>query len=214
MELESVRLHETWMRADAPRTTHGPGIESWGREHVGYAVGPEGTAATCVVRIVAAFDGTDVDLEPPQRGIAGATLDAGESVELEVDGAFRLLANEPILVAQTLGATPLWWIVAPVDRHRSDYTIHLPDGALDEARDEHALVIVRPRETWTSIDGRASRMRRVARVGPWEIGVTRALAGAHRVIGERAFALIAIGRAGMRTYASAWHDEVVAALVL
>ncbi|UJR84955.1 IgGFc-binding protein [Sandaracinus amylolyticus] len=186
MELEAVR-HDAIT-----------GIESWGREHVGYAVGLEGTAAPGLVRIVAAFDGTDVDLEPPQRGIAGATLDAGESVELEVEGAFRLVANEPILVVQTLGATEISWVVAPVDRHRRDYTIHLPEGALDA----HALVIVRPRATWTVIDEDASGLVRAARVGEWEICVARVRAGTHRAIGERAFALIAVGRAGIAPYAT------------
>ncbi|AKF11538.1 IgGFc-binding protein [Sandaracinus amylolyticus] len=175
------------------------GIEGWGREHVGYAVGLEGAAAAGSVRIVAAFDGTDVDLEPAQRGIAGVVLDAGESVELEVEGAFRLVASEPILVVQTLGGTSISWVVAPVDRHRSEHAIDLPYGALDE----HALVIVRPRETWTCIDGRVSGLARVARVGDWECCVTRVRAGAHRVIGERAFALVAIGREGIAPYASA-----------
>ena len=140
------------------------------------------------------------------------TLDAGEWIEREVDGAFRVVGSKPVMVAQYLWGQgppaeggrgdPSMWIVPPVEQYRSDYGLSLPADYLPEANGAHYLVIARPRGSWVAIDGVGIPGTLGGTVGDWDVGVIPAEAGVHQVLGAQPFSLVTIGMADYTSYAT------------
>jgi len=92
-------------------------------------------SAKNVVRIVAASDGTEIAVEPPQWLPSGASadferalLDANQFVEFIASSPFRINASNPIMVAQMRSGSSDW--IKFGDNAISSYALELPSMAL------------------------------------------------------------------------------------
>jgi hypothetical protein len=197
-----------------------PPIDTWGREHLSATVSGEGPGGENLIRVVAAMDGTEVTIEPPQSGTGTVSLDAGEWVELTVTGVFRVAGSQPVLVAQYLTGEgevpggspskrpyrdfqrggPSMWIVPPVEQYRSDYPLGLPtySGKVDGLQ---FFIVTRATGTLLAIDEIAVAPGEV--IGEFEIGVIAANPGMRRFRGDAPFGLVGIGVAAGASYATA-----------
>jgi hypothetical protein len=187
-------------------------VDTWGRDHVSMSVGAAGAGGPNLVRIVAAYDGTEIAITPPQGGTSALSLDAGEFAELTVDGIFRIVGTKPIQVAQYLfgqgvGSSaafrgdPSMWIVPPIEQLRREYAVNIPGSYNTETHGQNYLLVVRPRDTWTAID-QVGGPPFDAEVGEWEAGVVRIAPSVHTVLGEREIGVIAIGLSDYTSYAT------------
>lgn len=164
------------------------------------------------LRIIAAHDGTEVDVVPPQRGIADdLVLDAGEWVEIELDVAISIRGSRPIEVAQYLlgqavvipvlpRGDPALTMLVPDDQLRADYVFIIPTSYVPLVNGQSWLLVSREPGEPITLDG-AFIEAEWTRIGDRELARVPVVGGAHRARASSAFGLIAYGLGSFTSYA-------------
>jgi hypothetical protein len=189
-----------------------PPIQSWGRAFVGAPMGDGGLAGQNVVRVVAAFEGTTVTVTPPQGGVSGGTLSAGQFLEFDATTPFEVQGSSAIMVAQFLRGQyasmpassrgdPSLTILVPAEQYREDYTFILPSSYNAGTNGQNHLLVVRPPGLALTLDG-APVTATWQPVGGKEIGVLLVGGGTHTISGAEGFGLIAYGLGSFTSYAT------------
>ncbi len=189
-----------------------PPIQSWGRAFVSAPMGDGSTHGTNIVRVLAAFDGTDVTIDPPQGGMNGGTLGAGEYLEFEVSAPFSVQGSNAILVAQYLRGQyasdpaarrgdPALTVLVPEEQYRSDYTFILPSSYNAGTNGQNHLLVVRPPGLELTLDG-APAVSIWQTIGGREIGVILLDGGTHSISASDSFGLVAYGLGSFTSYAT------------
>lgn len=189
-----------------------PPIQSWGREYVSAPMTDGGGAGRNLVRIVAAFDGTMVTVDPPQDGYAGGTLAAGQWVELYASSPFHVTGSAAIMVSQYLlgqystdppsaRGDPAMTVLVPSEQYRNEYTFILPSSYNETTNGQNFLMIVRPPGLALTLDGAAVSATWQTIAGR-EIGVVPLPGGTHRIQAAETFGVIAYGMGSFTSYAT------------
>jgi hypothetical protein len=165
-----------------------------------------------LLRVIAATDGTTVTIEPPQRGIATLTLDAGEYGELIVDDAIQIEGDHPIEVVQLMigqqwspiesradRGDPDMTTLVPREQHRSSYVFATPSSYRPVVNGQSYLLITRPIGLALLLDEVAVDTA-WATVGDREVGVVAVPGGTHRISGAEAFGVIVYGVGSYTSY--------------
>ena len=190
----------------APVTTWGPSYETMP------LVDPATTGIPNRLRIVAAHDGTEVDVTPPQRGVADdLVLDAGEWVEIEFAEPISVRGSHPIqlaqyLVGQNITTPPLargdpgMTTLVPQAQFRSEYVFVTPTSYVPLVNGQSWLLVSREPGEPIEIDGVVVEAEWV-RVGDRELARVPVDGGAHRARASTPFGLIAYGLGTYTSYA-------------
>jgi len=187
-------------------------VETWGSDYVGAPMGDGRIGGGNIVRVVAGFDGTDVTIEPPQNGVGGATLQAGEVLEFGVTTPFHVHGSRALAVAQYLvgqNATnppaargdPALTLLIPAEQYRSDYTFILPTSYNPGTNGQNHLLIVRPPGLAITLDGVPVTASFQAIAGR-EIGVVLLDGGTHHIAAAQPFGVVAYGLGSYTSYAT------------
>lgn len=187
-------------------------VETWGSDYVGAPMGDGGIGGGNIVRVIAGFDGTDVTIEPPQNGVGGATLQAGEVLEFGVSTPFHVSATRAVAVAQYLvgqqastpaaaRGDPALTLLTPAEQYRSDYTFILPTSYNPGTNGQNHLLVVRPPGLAITLDG-APLAATFRAIGGREIGVALLDGGTHHVSAAAPFGVIAYGLGSYTSYAT------------
>lgn len=189
-----------------------PPIETWGTDYVGAPMGDGGIGGINLVRVVAAFDGTDVTISPAQGGVGGGTLAAGEFLEFAASTPFQVQGSRAVMVAQFLvgqfasdpaaaRGDPALTVLAPAEQYRSDYTFILPTSYNAATNGQNHLLVIRPPGLAITLDG-SPLSATFQPVGGREIGVVRLDGGAHHIAAASPFGVIAYGMGSFTSYAT------------
>ena len=169
-----------------------PPVKAWGTTYVATKSWPRGEALD-IWRVLAARDGTQIVLDPPQAGVAVPTLNRGEWFEFESQGHFEVRAlsgaDKPILVGQYLAAQdapgpnvsgasqdgdagtgdPAFMVLPPVQQAREVVTLFTP------AEYEESFVnVVVPTGASITVDGVDAPAQLLEEVGAGGYSVYRA----------------------------------------
>lgn len=188
-----------------------PPIQTWGRGFVSAPMVDTGTNYENLVRVIAAFDGTSVTVDPPQGGVSEAELSAGEFVEFLAQGPFQVTGSEAIMVGQfMLGqyypepdaqrGDPAMTVLVPAEQYRADYTFSTPTSYRADTNGQSYVLVVRPPELELTLDG-APVTTTWQPVGGQEIGIVPLGGGTHSMSGELPFGMIAYGLGSFTSYA-------------
>jgi hypothetical protein len=188
-----------------------PPIETWGTEFVSTPMVDLGTSTENLVRVVAAFDGTEVTVDPPQGGVSAVTLGAGQWAEFLASSAFHVRGSEAILVGQFLlgqyapepdaaRGDPALTVLVPGEQYRPDYTFITPTSYRADTNGQNYVMIVRPPGLALTLDG-APVSATWQPVAGREVGVATLGGGTHVISGADAFGLIAYGLGSFTSYA-------------
>jgi len=189
-----------------------PPIETWGTEFVSMPMVDQGTNHQNLVRVVAAFDNTEVFLDPPPEGIgASTTLHSGQWVEFFVSGPFHVRGTEAIMVGQyMLGQNypvpaaergdPAMTVLVPSEQYRMDYTFSTPSSYRPDTNGQSYVMIVRPPGVELTLDGSPVSTSWQTIAGR-EVGVIPVGGGTHVITGADAFGLVAFGLGSYTSYA-------------
>ena len=128
-----------------------PPIQSWGRSYVSAPMADGSLMGTNVVRVLPAFEATDVSVSPPQGGVSGMTLSPGQILEFDATSPFTVSGTGAVLVAQYL---------------RGQYAT-----TPESARGDPAMTVLVPRSSSGATTTSSSRARttpeRTARTTSW-----------------------------------------------
>ena len=187
-----------------------PPVETWGSDYVGAPMGDGGISGKNIVRVVAAFDDTVVRIDPPQGGVGGQTLAAGEVLELEATTPFHVSASHAVTVAQFLlgqeatGAPrgdPAMALLTPAEQYRSDYTFLVPTSYNAGTNGQNHLQVIRPPGLAITLDG-APLTAAFQSIGGREIAVVLLDGGTHQISAAGPFGVIAYGLGSYTSYAT------------
>jgi len=111
-----------------------PPIELWGHQHLSLPLATRSGGDT--FRVLAAEDNTSVLIIGPP-GVQSVPMNAGEFLELSLDGNYSVSSGSPILVAQYSNGTtydgqlgdPSMMLVPPAERFLKSYTFSTPVNA-------------------------------------------------------------------------------------
>ena len=180
-----------------------PPVQSWGKQYVTKPMVDGSVSGQNLVRIIAAFDGTAVTVDPPQSGIGSGTLDASKWVEFLASTPFSVNASNSIMVAQYLlgqefgnpkatRGDPAMTVLIPFEQFRSDYVFVAPNSYNVDTRGQNYLLITRTPGTNILFDGGP-----VSAMWQWVAGrelATYAIqGGTHMVTGDSPFGVIVYG---------------------
>lgn len=188
-----------------------PPIETWGTDFVSAPMVDTGTANQNLVRVIAAFDGTEVSVDPPQDGVSGSTLNAGEWLEFLASTPFQVSGSEAVMVGQFLlgqnypepdaaRGDPAMTILVPEEQYRDDYTFVTPSSYRADTNGQSYILIVRPPGLALTLDG-AAVSTTWQPIGGREIGIVPVAGGTHTINGELPFGLVAYGLGSYTSYA-------------
>jgi hypothetical protein len=188
-----------------------PPIETWGTDFVSAPMVDAGTTYPNLVRVVAAFDGTRITVDPPQDGVGTADLAAGEWVEFLASTPFHVTGTEAIMVGQFLlgqhfpepdaaRGDPALTILVPEEQYRTDYIFVTPSSYRPDTNGQSYVMIVRPPGLELTLDGAAVSTTWQPIAGR-EIGVVPVAGGSHTIAGELPFGLVAFGLGSYTSYA-------------
>ena len=189
-----------------------PPVETWGSDYVGAPLGDGGIAGQNIVRVIAAFDGTAVTVDPPQGGVGGGTLAAGEYLEFTATAPFHVTGTHAVMVAQYMvgqntttpaaaRGDPALTLLIPAEQYRSDYTFILPTSYNAGTNGQNHLMITRPPGLAITLDGNPVTASFQA-IGGREIGVVLLDGGTHHISAAMPFGLIAYGLGSYTSYAT------------
>ena len=188
-----------------------PPIQSWGRAFVGAPMGDGGLRGTNLVRVVA-YEDTTVSVSPPQGGVGGGALAAGQFLELEATSPFEVVGSSAILVTQYLRGQyatdppasrgdPGMTVLVPDEQYRSDYTFILPSSYNAGTNGQNHLLVVRSPGTTLTLDG-ATVTAPFTAIGGREVAVLLLDGGTHAISGTSRFGLVAYGLGSFTSYAT------------
>jgi len=186
-------------------------IQTWGRDFVSAPMTDGGGPGDNMVRVIAAFDGTEITVDPPQD-IGSATLDANQWVEFMAWEPFRVSGTRAIQVAQyVLGqyypepdaarGDPALTVLVPAEQYRPDYIFVAPSSYNAGTNGQTWVMVVRPPGLALTLDGAAVTADWRA-VGGREIGIIAVDGGTHTIQAAEPFGLIAYGLGSFTSYAS------------
>ncbi|HNS96273.1 MAG TPA: IgGFc-binding protein [Polyangiaceae bacterium] len=188
-----------------------PPIQTWGKQYVSRPMTDGAISGQNLVRVVAAFDGTEVTVSPPQGGIDKIVLDANRWVEFMASGPFSVSGTNAIMVGQFLlgqsfpdpeaqRGDPAMTVLVPFEQYRKDYIFVTPSSYSQEKNGQNYLLIIRPPGMALSLDGSAVTATWEA-MGGREVGIVAVDGGTHTITGESAFGMIAYGLGSYTSYA-------------
>jgi hypothetical protein len=188
-------------------------IETWGREYTSAPMGPGTISARNLVRVLAAFDGTQLTIDPAPPSGGSPMLDAGEFVEFEATSAFTVSGSRAILATQFLlgqrltdppapRGDPSLTTLVPSEQFRNDYTFILPTSYNESTGGQNHVLIVRPRGLALTVDGAPAASIEFAPSGEREVGVLLLDGGTHRIEAAEPFGVITYGLGQFTSYAT------------
>ena len=188
-----------------------PPLQTWGREYVTGPLGDPGPNVRNVVRIVAAFDGTEVTVDPPQGGASTISLNAGNWEEFEATTAFRVSANNGVMVTQFLvgqnastpaadRGDPAMVVLPPKEQFRSDYTFVAPTSYSSATQGQSYILITRPTGMDVMLDGSPANTTWTS-VFDVEVGIVEINGGNHTMQASQPFGAIVYGMGQFTSYA-------------
>ncbi len=189
-----------------------PPLQTWGTEYFTAPMGdPSSPEVRNVVRVTAAFDGTDVTVEPSQDGIGSVTLGAGEWVEFDSTSPFRVNGSRGIMVTQYLvgqfasepeadRGDPAMVVLPPGEQYRSDYTFVTPTSYNASTEGQSFLLVIRPPGLDITLDG-GSLGGSFNAVGGREVAIVPVEGGTHQMNASDTFGVIVFGMGQFTSYA-------------
>lgn len=186
-----------------------PPAQTLGTEYVSAPMVDPSGGNTNIVRVLAALDGTDVTITPPQGGVGSVSLGAGEWREFAATSAFSVSATRGVLVTQYLvgqlassadRGDPSMVVLPPVEQYRSDYTFVTPSSYSPGTGGQSYLLIVRPPGLAITLDG-AAVGGSFQSVGGSEIGIVPLAGGTHQMAAPAQFGVIVFGMGRATSYA-------------
>lgn len=187
-------------------------IQTWGLGYVSAPMADTGTGDPNLVRLVAAFDGTSVTIDPPQDGHSSETLNANQFVEFMASSAFSVTSSRAVMAGQyllgqylnpadpALRGDPAMTVLVPAEQYRADYTFVMPTSYNPSTNGQNYLMIVRPPGLDLVLDG-ATLSTSWQSVGGREIAVVPLEGGTHVISGAEEFGMISYGLGEFTSYA-------------
>jgi len=189
-----------------------PPLQTWGTEYFTAPMGdPSSPEVRNVVRVTAAFDGTDITVEPSQDGVGSVTLGAGEWVEFDSTSPFRVNGSRGIMVTQYLvgqfasepeaeRGDPAMVVLPPGEQYRSDYTFVTPTSYNASTEGQSFLLVIRPPGLDITLDG-SSLSGSFEAVGGREVAIVPVEGGTHQMNATDTFGVIVFGMGQFTSYA-------------
>lgn len=186
-------------------------IQTWGRNFASTPMIDPGTGAHNLVRVVAAFDGTTINVNPPQSGVSTVTLAGGDWTQFMATGAFEVTSDQAIQVAQFLlgqnYSTPMaargdpgMTVLVPREQYRLDYTFITPSSYNPGTSGQSYVLISRPPGVEVVLDG-APVSTTWSTAGGRELGIVPVNGGTHTMRGAEAFGIVVYGLGQYTSYA-------------
>ncbi len=189
-----------------------PPLQTWGTEYFTAPMGdPSSPEVRNVVRVTAAFDGTDVNVEPSQDGVSTVTLGAGEWIEFDSVTPFHVTGSRGIMVTQYLvgqfasmpeadRGDPAMVVLPPGEQYRSDYTFVTPTSYNASTQGQSFLLVIRPPGLDITIDG-GSLSGSFSAVAGREVAIVPVEGGTHQMSASDEFGVIVFGMGQFTSYA-------------
>lgn len=189
-----------------------PPIQSWGQTYVSAPMADGTLVGTNVVRVLPAFEATEVTVSPPQGGVSGMTLSPGQVLEFDATTPFTVTGTRAVLVTQYLRGQfattpesargdPAMTVLVPSEQFRSDYTFILPSSYNSATNGQNHVLVVRPPGLEITLDG-APMGGTFVPIGGSEIAVVPLEGGTHVTSAAMPFGLIAYGMGSFTSYAT------------
>jgi hypothetical protein len=186
-------------------------IQTWGKEYVSRPMTDNGGPGENLVRVIAAFDGTDIVVDPPQGGVGTVTLNASEWVEFMAGEPFRVSATHAIQVGQFLvgqyypdpdsaRGDPAMTVLVPNEQFRSDYIFTAPSSYNAGTNGQSWVLVIRPPGMALTLDGAGVSADWQA-AGGREVGIVPIAGGTHTISGAEPFGMITYGLGSFTSYA-------------
>jgi len=186
-------------------------VRTWGERFEAMTLREPGSAATDLLRVFAARDGTRVTLSPPVGGLAEAIVDAAAPRELRLDGATAIDADGPIQVTQLMQGQhqtdpplprgdPSLTVLVPLEQHRYEYVFITPTSYADTPDGRAYVLVARDAGVPITLDGQPLDAE-WTRLGDRELAVVPVGGGAHRAESGAPFGLVAFGFGLYTSYA-------------
>jgi hypothetical protein len=185
-------------------------IQTWGKQFVSRPMTDGGGAGDNLVRVVAAFNGTEVTVDPPQGGVDKITLDANRWVEFMASSPFSVTGTEAIMVGQFLlgqyyppqaaRGDPAMTVLVPAEQFRKDYIFVTPSSYNPTTNGQSYVLVIRPPNAALTLDGNALSATWQS-VGGREVAIVPVEGGTHTMTGTEAFGMIAYGLGSFTSYA-------------
>lgn len=188
-----------------------PPIQTWGKQFVSRPMTDGGGPGENLVRVVAAFDGTEVSVSPPQGGVDKIVLDANRWVEFMASSPFSVSGSNAIMVGQFLlgqyypepdaaRGDPAMTVLVPAEQYRKDYIFVTPSSYNASTNGQSFVMIIRPPGVELSLDGSPVNTTWDA-IGGKEIGIVPVEGGTHTMSAAQAFGMVAYGLGSFTSYA-------------
>lgn len=186
-------------------------IQTWGKLFVSRPMTDAGGPGDNLVRIVAAFDDTQISVDPPQGSISNLTLQANQWVEFMASTPFVASGNNAIQVAQYLvgqnytkpeapRGDPGMTVLVPSEQYRADYIFVAPSSYNASTNGQNYVMIVRPPNLALTLDDQPVDATWQA-IGGKEIGIVPIEGGTHVIKGTDKFGMIVYGLGSYTSYA-------------
>ena len=187
-----------------------PPIQAWGKQFVTRPMTPDGGPGDNIIRVIAAFDNTQVTVDPPQGGTSTKTLNRNEWVEFVASSPFSVSGTNAIMVAQFLlgqyysnppasRGDPGMTVLPPQEQFRKDYIFTVPTSYNTGTNGQNYVLVVRSPNANITLDGQAVSATWQA-AGSKEVGVVALEGGAHTMVSAEKFGLIAYGLGSFTSY--------------
>lgn len=187
-------------------------VATWGSAFETMPLRDPETDVPNLVRIIAAYDGTELTLDPPQRGVdPRAVLDRGEHVDFMLEGPVSIASSEPVQVGQLLlgqnyrnpplpRGDPGMTILVPAEQFRREYVFVTPSSYVATVNGQSWVLVSREPGVAISLDGAPVEADWIA-VGDRELARVPVDGGAHHAESSSPFGLVAYGLGSYTSYA-------------
>lgn len=186
-------------------------IQTWGRNFASMPMVDTGSGGPNLVRVIAAFNGTTINVNPPQSGISTVSLAAGDWTQFMATGAFEVTSDQAIEVAQLLvgqnysappaaRGDPGMTVLVPREQYRLDYTFITPSSYNASTSGQSYVLVSRPPGLEVVLDG-APISTTWSTAGGRELGIVPINGGTHTMRGAEPFGIIVYGLGQYTSYA-------------
>jgi hypothetical protein len=189
-----------------------PPLETWGTEFFSMPLVSTGADYQNLVRVVAAFDSTEVIIDPAPEGLEASTfLDAGEWLEFFTSLPFNIRGSEAIMVGQfMLGqyhpepeadrGDPAMTVLVPSEQYRDQYILSAPSSYRPDNGGQSFVMLVRPSALELTLDGLPISTSWLTIAGR-EVTTLPIESGTHVISGAEPFGMVAFGLGTYTSYA-------------
>ncbi len=186
-------------------------IQTWGKKYVSRPMTDGGGPGDNLVRVVAAFDNTQVHVDPPQGGVGDTTLNHGQWIEFMASSAFSVTGSDAIMVGQFLvgqyypnpvasRGDPGMTVLVPSEQFRKDYIFVTPSSYNASTNGQNYVLITRPPGVGLTLDGQPLNAQWQS-VGGMEVAIVPVDGGTHTMKASDKFGMIAYGLGSFTSYA-------------